>query len=297
MKRNSRARISTLDREMETVKAIDWSVNENEEKGSAAFRALKILQIITQSERPLTARELAPKLDLPHPTVHRLATHLERLGYLQREPGSKRFVSGFELQNLALNALQNSFARAERHAILQDLAERIEETCNVTVLDGNEAVYIDRVEAHWPLRTHLQVGSRVPLHCGASGKVFLSFMDAKKRKRLLTAAPLRRMTERTVIEPKKIFAELKKIRSSKIGLDDQEFMPGLIGIAVPVFDSRGRVCATVSMHAPTVRWTLNQVSKTAPLLTAAASAIARTLDTAFKDKASAQSKMNYRRRS
>jgi IclR family transcriptional regulator, acetate operon repressor len=262
----------------ETVRAVDWVQNDGEPKSSAALRSLMILQAVAQATAPLTARDLVPKLNLPHPTVHRLAVHLEELGYLQREPGSKRFIGGHELQRLALDALINSAARGERHAILQELAERVEETCNVTVLDGNEVVYIDRVESHWPLRTHLQVGSRVPLHCGASGKVFLSFMPANKRKRLLTAAPLRRCTERTVVDPKRILIELKKVRVTKVGLDNQEFMPGLIGIAVPIFDSRGRACATVSMHAPTVRWTLEKVIAIAPLLTAAATRIARTLD-------------------
>ena len=260
------------------LKAFDRVQKVSGDKCSAALRSLNILQAVAQATAPLTARDLALRLNLPHPTVHRLAVHLEKFGYLQREPGSKRFIGGRELRKLALDGLINSSSRADRHSILQALVDRVEETCNVTVLDGNEVTYLDRVELHWPLRTHLQAGSRVPIHCGASGKVFLSFMPADKRKRLLMAAPLRRWTDRTVIDPKRILSELNQVRKSKIGVDDQEFMPGLIGIAVPVFDSRGRVCATVSMHAPTVRWTLEAVLKTAPVLTAAASDIAHTLD-------------------
>jgi IclR family acetate operon transcriptional repressor len=256
---------------------VQWR-DRTAEPNSAAARALAILQAIAQAEDPVTAQQISPKLELPHPTVHRLAVQLEQLGFLQRAPGSKRFVGGPALQALALDTLINSTWRGERHAILQALAEQIEETCNVTVLDGNEVVYIDRVESHWPLRTHLQAGSRVPLHCGASGKVFLSFMPPSKQKRLLTAAPLRRFTERTVVDLEILSRELKEIRKARVGYDDQEFMSGLIGVAVPVFDSSGRVCATVSMHAPTVRWTTEGVRKFVPLLTAAAEAVARTLE-------------------
>ena len=278
MARNLNPSFVTASDVAEPVKVFDREQNNRVLKSSAVLRSLNILREVTLAAKPVTARDLASKLNLSHPTVHRLAVQLEGFGYLQREPGSKRFIGGRELQGLALEALINSSTRGERHAILKALVDQVEETCNVTILNGNEVAYIDRVESHWPLRTHLQAGSRVPIHCGASGKVFLSFMSSNKRTRLLTAAPLRRCTERTVIDPKRILAELKKIRASKVGLDNQEFMPGLIGIAVPVFDSRGRVCATVSMHAPTVRWTLDGVLKTAPLLTSAAARIARTLD-------------------
>jgi DNA-binding IclR family transcriptional regulator len=103
------------------------------------------------------------------------------------------------------------------------------------------------------------------------------------------AAPLRRYTERTVVDPKLIARQLKQIRTTKVGLDNQEFMPGLIGIAVPVFDSRGRVWATVSMHAPTVRWTIDRVLKLVPHLTAAANRVARTLSPKLGDGATARS--------
>jgi DNA-binding IclR family transcriptional regulator len=148
----------------------------------------------------------------------------------------------------------------------------------VTVLDGDAVVYVDRVESHWPLRTHFQPGSRVPLHCGASGKLFLSLMPARKRRGLLTAAPLKRYTERTVVDPDKIEEELKRVRAKQVGLDVEEFLPGLIGLAVPVFDSQNRMCATVSMHAPTARLNVEQVLACVPALRHAAGAIACTLD-------------------
>lgn len=259
------------------------------EASSATARALAILREIAQAQGPTAAADIALKLGLSKATVHRLAVHLEELGFLQRQPGTKRFVVGPELQLLAVDALINSTWRGERHAILQALVEQVQETCNVTVLDGNEVVYIDRVESHWPLRTHLHPSSRVPLHCGASGKVFLSFMPAYKRRRLLTSGPLKRYTEKTVIDPKKIEQELKLVRAQKVGVDDEEFLPGLVGLAVPVFDSRGRVCATVSLHVPTVRQNAKQALKNVPALTWAAEAISRTLDPHLREKKSSPS--------
>jgi DNA-binding IclR family transcriptional regulator len=68
----------------------------------------------------------------------------------------------------------NGSLRAARHAILARVVEGIGETCNFTMLDGGEVIYLDRVEAAWPLRMNLSSGSRVPLHCTASGKLLLA---------------------------------------------------------------------------------------------------------------------------
>jgi IclR family transcriptional regulator, acetate operon repressor len=245
--------------------------------GSASARSLAILEAVSRSEGPVSAIEIGPKVGLPRATVHRLMLVLERIGYLQREPGSRRWIIGDRLLRLSVEALRNSPKKGERHAVLQALVDEVQETCNVTVLVGNEVVYIDREECHWPLRTHFHIGSRIPIHCGASGKLFLSFMPASKRRRLLRAAPLKRYTERTVVDPNLIEDELKRVRASKVGIDVEEFIQGLIGVAVPVFNAGRRMCATVSMHAPLLRVTSTSAMEFVPALRRAADALVPTL--------------------
>lgn len=242
-----------------------------------AARMLAVLEAVAEVDGPISAIDLVPRLGLPRATVHRIAVALERLGYLHREPGSKRFTVGFRQQHLALNTLINSSVRGARHAVLQALVDEVGETCNVTVLDGNEVVYIDRVESDWPLRTHLQPGSRIPIHCGASGMLFLSAMPAAGRRRILTAAPLRMYTPTTIVDPDRIELRLREIRATGVALEAEEFMQGLIGVAVPVHDDRGRICATVSMHAPTARFTIEEVRARVPALQRAAKAITQLI--------------------
>lgn len=251
-------------------------VDPAQETTTPGARPLAILEAVAESDEPVAAADLAPKLHLPRATVHRLCVVLERLGFLQRELGSKRFVVGYRQEQLAINSLINSSHRGARHAVLQTLAREVGETVNVTVLDGNEIVYIDRVESHWPLRTHLQAGSRIPIHCGASGKLFLSLMPAAKRRRLLIA-PLKKYTENTITNPKRLEDHLKQIRLSRVSIDNEEFMQGLIGLAVPVYDARKRICATVSLHAPTARFTVEGVEAFVPALQRSAEAISKLL--------------------
>jgi DNA-binding IclR family transcriptional regulator len=253
---------------------------EDVERGpatSATARALAILHSVSATEGSVSAIELAPKLGLPKPTVHRLMQVLEYIGYLQREPGSKRFIIGPMQTEMAVETLINSPQRAIRHNILSALVDEVRETCNITALAGNAIVCVDRIESNWPLRTRIRAGTRVPLHCTASGKLFLSLMPAHKRRRLLTSAPLKRFTENTMIDPADIEKDLKRIRTTKTGFDEEEYLQGLIGVAVPVFDTRGRLCAAVSTVVPTARGDARQALTFVPALNRAAAAITETL--------------------
>jgi IclR family acetate operon transcriptional repressor len=246
---------------------------------SATARALAILHAISATDSSVSAVELAPQLGLPKPTVHRLMQVLEYIGYLQREPGSKRFIIGPMQTEMALETLIHSPQRSIRHNILSSLSDELRETCNITALAGNEIVCVDRVENNWPLRSRIPTGWRVPLHCTASGKIFLSQMPAHKRRRLLNAVPLRKFTEKTVTLPAQIEKDLKQIRSSRTALEQEEYLPGMLGIAVPVLDLRGRVCATVSVSSvmSKERHDLKKVLGYVPAMNRAAEAITETL--------------------
>lgn len=244
---------------------------------SATARALAILHAVCSTEGSVSANDLSPKLGLPKPTVHRLMQVLEYVGYLQREPGSKRFIVGPLQTEMAVETLIHSPQRAVRQSILRALVDEVKETCNITALAGDAVVCLDRVESNWPLHTRVPAGWRVPLHCTASGKLFLSQMPAHKRRRLLTSAPLRKFTDKTIVNPAEIEKDLKLIRSTKTALEKEEYLPGLLGIAVPVFDTRGRMCATVSASVPATRTDAKHVMSFVPALNRAAMAITETL--------------------
>lgn len=240
---------------------------------SAVTRAMAILEWIAGRERPVSLAEVMEACELPKSTVHRTLLSLERQRLLQREPDGKRYTVGPRLSAMALEVLRNSPQKGARHAILQGLVDEVGETCNFTMLDGNEVVYLDRVEAKWPLRLVLQPGSRVPLHCTASGKLFLSLMPLEQCKRLIARAPLKRYTDNTFTNPERLLKELERIRQEGIGTDDEEFLAGLIAVSVPVLDNRGRICATVAVHAPTVRMSLELARQHVPALRRAAAAL------------------------
>ncbi|UCH73970.1 MAG: IclR family transcriptional regulator [Rhodospirillales bacterium] len=245
-------------------------------KGSSIRRSLAILAKIAATGRPITPTELNADLDLPRPTIHRLCTMLQNEGYLQRSVDGRGLVAGPKLRGMALDVIAGAGGqRAALHAILEELAQTVGETCNINVPDGNAMRYIDRVEARWPLRLQLPVGTRVPLHCTASGKMFLSSLPRARRKQVIANLVLEQRTPNTISDPDTLESILERIRADGFGDDNEEFLEGMVAVAVPVQDGKGRLIATLAMHGPTQRLTLKAAKAQLPALHRAADKLSR----------------------
>lgn len=240
------------------------------------LRGLVMLELIARAQRPISAIDIIEQMNLPKPSVHRILSQLEEEGFLQREPVNKRYLPGPRSSEFVLSIMSNEALGAPRHSILQDLSDEIGETCNCSMLDGSQIVYFDRVEANWPFRIQLPVGSRLPLHCTASGKLFLAYMKTRKRLRMINAAPLKRFTERSITDPELLDAELAKIKLDGVGIDNGEFMDGMVAIAVPVFNQDNEICFTLAVHAPKIRKSLDELRQYLPSFRKAAASMAAT---------------------
>ena len=232
-----------------------------------------MLEQVARAQRPISATEIIEQMNLPKPSVHRILSQLEEEGFLQREPVKKRYLPGPRSSKFVFTIMSNDALGAPRHAILQALSDEIGETCNCTMLDGDRTVYFDRVEANWPFRIQLPIGSRLPLHCSASGKLFLAHMKPRLRQRLVFAAPLKKNTDRSITDPELLLAELKRIKSDGVGVDNEELMDGMVAIAVPVFNPSNEICFTLAVHAPKVRKSLDELRQYLPSLRNAAASM------------------------
>jgi len=247
------------------------------EPDSSTLRAVALLELIAAADAPPSLEELTRDSGLPKPTVYRILGLLMRGGLVQREAFQKRYAIGPRMAALSLLVQMRSPQRAQRHAILSRLVEEIGETCNFTMLDGDAVVYLDRVETPEKVRLHMDIGSRVPLHCTASGKLFLAHLPPSQVRTVLGTVPLKRYTERTVTSVEVLERELQKIRASGISTDTGEYLPGSVCLAVPVADPRGRICAAIAVHGPAPRMTLKRGYEFLPAMRRAAAAIAATL--------------------
>lgn len=149
------------------------------------LRLFALLEVIASKDRFFSLQGLATETRIPKTTLHRMLQQLEGSGLLERSVDGRHYGTGIRLRKLAENLLFNDIFHGARHAVLQHLVAEVGESCNLTALSGSEVVYLDRVETAAPLRFYLHSGSRVPVHCSASGKVFLSQMTPAQRQRLL----------------------------------------------------------------------------------------------------------------
>lgn len=240
------------------------------------LRAFSLLEHIAAADGPVALQELADGAALPKPTVYRMLAMLESAGLATREPDGRRIAAGPRLVRFALDVQLSAAVRAPRHAILKRLADELGETVNLTMLDGSEVVYLDRVETEWPLRMTLQPGSHVPLHCTASGKLLLALLPAARRRRIVAELPLPRFTAQTITDARALDTELAAIRRDGRATDNEEYLAGLVCVAVPVNAPDGRAVACVAVHAPVARMTLARALDHVPALRNAAQALGGT---------------------
>ena len=254
--------------------------------GGPSLRLLTLLEWIGESEKPQTLSQIVAKLDEPKATVHRLLIGLEEMNYVQRLPGGRHYAPGPRLHQLAIKTLQHGHVSAVRHAILGRLVSEFNESCNLTILDGSEVIYLDRVEADWPLRMDLKPGARVPAYCSASGKMILALMDRSIRDPLIRAIRYQAYTPQTITSPAVLETELDRIAARGYSIDQEEYTAGLNCLSVPVLDQTGKCLAAIAVHAPVARLTINTAVKKIDVMREAAREIAGTLQTLTEPKES-----------
>jgi IclR family transcriptional regulator, acetate operon repressor len=244
---------------------------------SIALRAFAVLETVVRAGVPLSLDEITQAGGLPKPTTFRILGLLQSADLLRREAATKRYTVGPRLTAFALDLWRQSTLRIQWHRALEQAVDAIDESCNLTILEGDKVLYLDRVETRRPLRLHLEPGTRVPLHCTASGKLFLCRMDRDEIRALLGPEPLPAHTAKTLTSYPALFEALDRVRESGVGTHDSELFDDSVAVAVPILDASGNVFAAVAVHAPSSRESIASCERFLPALRQAAKAIAATM--------------------
>lgn len=236
---------------------MDRTPEKDGEHVPTGVRSLYILEALARAGTPLTPTDINEMLGLPKPTIHRLCKRLEGEGFLEKDLDGRRYLPGKRLRVVARDVLGFTRFLQVRLAVLRRLSERVGETCNITLPEEGGMVYLERVETRWPLRVQLPVGSLVPFHCTASGKLYLASLPRARREQLVRTLELTAHAPNTITKPDELLNELEIIAGSEIGTDNEEFVEGMVAVAVPIRDEGGRLVATLAMHGPTQRMSFN----------------------------------------
>lgn len=221
------------------------------------MRLFYILDVMAKQQSALTPSEINQHLNWPKQTVHRLCKSMVEEGFLHYDANGKRLLPSASLRTLANGLLASDWHASARHQILEKLSSKVKETVNFVIPEQPGMIYRDRVQTNWAFQIHLPVGTHVPFYCTASGKTYLASLTPKNRRTMVESLHLKNLTINTVNSIEPLMQELALVQKQGFALDNEEFYDGMIAIAVPVLDPKGRYHGAVAMHGPTVRLDIN----------------------------------------
>lgn len=225
--------------------------------GQALERGLSILTALAEAREPLGLVELARATGLSKSTAHRYIASLLGLGYLEQEVEGRRYRLGTAAMSLGIAALGTLEVSRVAARTLQSLADETNHTVSLAILDGADIVYVDRrrpSRAGFRVELNIQIGTRLPAYCTSMGKVLLAYRDPASVRSVLDRIDLARRGPKSITAREQLVTALGEIAKTGLAVNDEELASGLRSLAVPVYDSRGCVCAALGIAVHLSAW-------------------------------------------
>jgi DNA-binding IclR family transcriptional regulator len=231
-------------------------------------KALSAMDYIISSEyREVSLTDISRELNLPKGTVHRILATLVKNKYLQQDPHTRKYDLGLRFIDIECVLNSRETLRTAISPWLKQLYSKCRETVSAAILVENEIEYVDRYESEMNLRVAINIGTRFPAHCTATGKVVLSALSDKELKRIYR--PGRKIsprTENSVGTYAQLRLALEAVRREGVARDYEECLIGVHCMAAPIVNREGKVVAAVSISSPRERLTVEKMDDLKPLL-------------------------------
>lgn len=239
----------------------------------ALDRALALLEFISMHPEGVTQSDIRRGLGFSGNLVFRLTKALVAHGYVERGEPGPRFTLSLKLLGLAQPKCEERSLAQIAWEPMRWLRDVTGESAHIGVRSGYECIVLDRVVGPHPYKCYVEAGAHGPLHAGAPGKVLLAFLPPKELEVVLRRMPLGALTPCTIISRRALAAHLAKVRRQGYAMDLGETVEGHHCLGAPVFDSEGRVIASVWITAPAPRLGRKNERKHAPHVIRAAQMI------------------------
>lgn len=239
-------------------------------------KALATLGLFSVEREWLGVREIARLLEVNSATVHNLLRTLAGSGLVEQHPESKKYRLGLGIVKLAGTKLAQLDLVTAATGPMKALMERTRETITLSVLYGDDLLYLAKLDSPQPVRVASRIGGGAPVHASANGKSLLAFQPPADIERLL-APPLRRFTPQTVTDGRKIRAELRQIQAQDYAVDFGGYIADVHAVAAPIRDATGVVVASIGIVAPASRLPAGDVKQFAALARTTAGSISIAL--------------------
>ncbi len=232
-------------------------------------RAVAIIQILSDAGSGLGVSEIGRRLDLSKSTVHRLLSVLVRQGLVQVNAETHAYGLGYRLLQYAAVWLDRIDLRTRALPHLRRLREKCQETVSLNLLVHRQRVAIERLDSSHEMRFVVDLGKPLPLTIGATGKAILAFLPAEEIRRQLKGL--------RPAQAARLRQDLPEIWRRGFAISHGERISGSGSVSAPIRDHTGRVVASVSILAPSARWTPEASSVYQALVVETAAAISKDL--------------------
>ncbi len=212
-------------------------------------RVFDIIELLAEEEQGLGITEIGRRLDLNKTTAHRIVNGILKRGYIEKtQQGHYRL--GLKFVAVSSNRLNSIELSTEARPYLMQLTNKLGQSSHLAILDGSEAVYIDKIEVTRNLRLYSQIGKRIPVYCSALGKSLL--LDKKDEEILHTLKQVAyvKMTNQTLMSAEQVLEEITIGRQRGWTIDDEEHDEGIRCYGAPVYDYTGKIIASISTAGP-----------------------------------------------
>jgi IclR family pca regulon transcriptional regulator len=222
-------------------------------------RGLAVIRAFDADHPELTLSEVARATGLTRAAARRFLHTLVHLGYMRSD--GRRFALRPKILELGYAYLSSQSLPEVAAPHLEQLVEKVHESSSVSVLDGDEVVYVARVPTKRIMTVAIAVGTRFPAFATSMGRVLLAGQSDDWLDGYLLSTPFKALTPRTIAEPVRLRGELLRIRRQGWALVDQELEEGLRSVAAPIHDADGRVIAAVNVSSHASRRSLDDIRR------------------------------------
>lgn len=239
-------------------------------------RALDIIEVLAVEPEGLGVTEIAGRIHLHKSTVHRLISTLTARGYLEKTDAGNYKV-GIKLIGAVSCYINSLELQTEARPYLAKITGALNLTAHLGVLDGNQVVYIEKMDVVSSIKLYSQIGLHVHAYCSSLGKCLLSNYSKEDLENRMANCSFIKFTAKTISSMEEFHEEMKKVRAQGWAMDDEESETGHRCIGAPIYDYRGDIIASISASGPTALLTRERIPQVVDYLKDAAAQLSRDM--------------------
>lgn len=221
-------------------------------KNKTIVKSMEILNLFLTHDR-LNLQEIAELTKIPKTSAHRMIGSLKEMGFLTKDEEGK-YSLGLLFLHFGQLVAERLDIRHKALPVMRELRDEVGEAVNLIVRDGNEAMYIEKVDTPQPVRVYTAIGRKAPMYAGACARILLAFLPEYERDRYLDEVELKQIASKTVTDPEQLQKVLLEAKKKGYTISHSELYDHTSAIGAPIFNHIGHLVAGISIVGPESRF-------------------------------------------